>query len=59
VRTANEAVASSKLRCLKSRSDPDRMLDDAARIGAIADVTEARGSIATRMLALRVYASTS
>jgi hypothetical protein len=53
MRTANEAVASSKPWCLKSRIDPDRMLDDAERIGATADVTEACGSVEMRMLALR------
>ena len=52
VRTANVAVASSKPWCLKSRIDPDTMLDVAARIGAIADVTEAYGSIVMRILAL-------
>lgn len=52
-RAANEAVASSKPWCLKSRIDPDKMLEDAARIGAIADDNEARGSIEMRMLAIR------
>jgi hypothetical protein len=50
--TANEEVASSKPRCLKSRIDPDSMLNNAARIGAIADDAEERGSIAMRILAL-------
>jgi hypothetical protein len=50
---AKEAVASSKPWCFKSRIDPDKMLEDAAIIGAIADDNEARGSIEMRMLAIR------
>lgn len=53
VLTANDAVASSRPWCFKSRTDPVTRLPDADRIDGRADVTEARDRRQERRLTLQ------
>jgi hypothetical protein len=52
VRTANDAVASSRPWCLKSRIEPVTRLPDAKRVDGKADTNEARDKMQERRLVL-------